>query len=208
MSEYPEHDKLAAWNRRTYGDARRHATTGARAEGGFAKQLAYLGGHPAHPLGMTGTLVLLTDRLQWISEKREIRVPWWWGFLRMRAANTAGMSWEWANEPFEINVVDVVEVDAKTKRELQKAPQGYLNVFGIVGHGYHQDEKHPLGQMHGALADYKLLTLLAIRFRFRDEEHTAVFVNHPRKGDETLRLEANAILAAAHAKRAESSVPD
>ena len=196
------------WNRKTYRRARRHATTTARVDGGFAKQLAYLGGHPAHPLGMTGTFALLDDRLQWASEKREIRVPWWWGFLRMRAINAAGMSWEWANEPFEIDIADVIEADAKTKRELQKAPQGYLNAFGIVGHGYHQDEKHPLQQMQGTLASSKLLTLLSITFRYRDEEHTAVFVNHPRKGDETLRLEANAILAAAHAKRAESSVSD
>lgn len=175
--------------------------TGATVPGGFAKQLAYLGGHPEYPLGMTGTLALVGDILRWVSERCEVKKPLGWAFIRMRPVNAAGMTWEWSDERFEIDIADIVRVETKTKRELQEAPQGYLNVFGIIGHGYGQDEKHPLEQMHGAFSDFKLLALMAVTFRLGVEEHTAVFVNHPRRGDDTLRVEGNIITSAAHAKR-------
>jgi hypothetical protein len=117
---------------------------------------AYLGGHPEAIRPTPGELQLEAGQLRWTPKLG------WIDRIRSRSP-----------EPFTISAAAITHVEYMGDTELKKAPSGYLNVLGIVAHGYGGSQpKHPLS------AAGRLKKMLVVRYRdSHDREYAVVFAN-------------------------------
>jgi hypothetical protein len=109
-------------------------------------KVSYIGGHPLGTGLTSGTVEITDDEVVYTAAKR---------LKEWHSVNLGRHKFE---ERLTIPLTSITEVESKTKRELQNAPQGYLMVLPGIGHGYWQDRKHP------ANPSAKLTALLTVRF--------------------------------------------
>jgi hypothetical protein len=152
------------------------------------QEVSYIAGHPFATGLTTGTLEVTDHEIVYTASKR---LKMWHGLSLGRHK---------FEERVSIPLTSIVEVESKTKRELQGAPQGYLMVLPGIGHGYWQDRKHP------ANPGVKLTALLTVKFVDDvGDTQLAVFGNPASSWDSTESLQgtADAIIAARYRARRE-----
>jgi hypothetical protein len=137
-----------------------------------ATPVYYIGGHPGGTRSAAGSLDVAASELVFVESK----------LLPGRKPSR-----------LEIPLRAILGVEAKSKRELQQAPEGYLNL-GIVLHGYGREARHPSGV--GKLTD-----VLIVRYTDRHgDEQMVLFANHPLLGGGVRKL-ADAIISARYGAR-------